>query len=86
MFSLALDPTYMEEHPMATLATFDPKDLETKVKAMYRKVAEDPHGEFHFEMGRGEIARDHTACADPLWSRLDLTAYERSIRTPRTNA
>jgi len=27
-------------------------DLETKVKAMYREVAENPHGEFHFEMGR----------------------------------
>jgi arsenite methyltransferase len=37
---------------MATLATFDLKDLEAKVKAMYRRVADDPHGEFHFEMGR----------------------------------
>lgn len=27
-------------------------DLETKVQAMYRDVAENPHGEFHFEMGR----------------------------------
>lgn len=27
-------------------------DLETKVKTMYRDVAENPHGEFHFEMGR----------------------------------
>ena len=26
--------------------------LEQKVKAMYRDVATDPHGEFHFEMGR----------------------------------
>src|SRR5262245_24900576 len=42
---------------MATLATFDPKDLEGKVKAMYRKVAEDPHGEFHFEMGRAMAER-----------------------------
>jgi ubiquinone/menaquinone biosynthesis C-methylase UbiE len=37
---------------MTTAVTFDPKELETKVKAMYRSVAEDPHGEFHFEMGR----------------------------------
>jgi SAM-dependent methyltransferase len=37
---------------MATLATFDPKDLKAKVKAMYARVAADPHGEFHFEMGR----------------------------------
>lgn len=35
----------------APAATFDASDLEAKVKAMYRKVAEDPHGEFHFEMG-----------------------------------
>jgi ubiquinone/menaquinone biosynthesis C-methylase UbiE len=34
------------------LAKFDPKELEAKVKAMYRSVAEEPHGEFHFEMGR----------------------------------
>jgi arsenite methyltransferase len=31
---------------------FDPKELESKVKSMYRHVAEDPQGEFHFEMGR----------------------------------
>ncbi len=37
---------------MDTLATFDPKELEIKVKAMYRDVAENPHGEYHFEMGR----------------------------------
>lgn len=33
-------------------APFDPKVLEDKVKAMYRSVAENPHGEFHFELGR----------------------------------
>jgi ubiquinone/menaquinone biosynthesis C-methylase UbiE len=32
-------------------------ELETKVKAMYREVAENPHGEFHFEMGRGLAER-----------------------------
>lgn len=37
---------------MTTAASFDPKELESKVKAMYRSVAENPHGEFHFEMGR----------------------------------
>jgi arsenite methyltransferase len=37
---------------MTVLATFDPKELEAKVKAMYREVAEKPDGEFHFEMGR----------------------------------
>lgn len=30
----------------------DNMELETKVKAMYRDVAEHPHGEFHFETGR----------------------------------
>jgi len=38
-------------------APVDSADLETKVKAMYRQVAEDPHGEFHFEMGRGLAER-----------------------------
>lgn len=27
-------------------------DLETKIQAMYRDVARNPHAEFHFEMGR----------------------------------
>ncbi len=30
----------------------DAADLEIRVKDMYRDVAQDPHGEFHFEMGR----------------------------------
>ena len=30
----------------------DTSDLENKVKEMYRSVAEDPNGDFHFEMGR----------------------------------
>ena len=32
--------------------TFDALDLENKVKKMYHDVATNPHGEFHFEMGR----------------------------------
>jgi arsenite methyltransferase len=36
---------------------FDPKELEIKVKAMYRSVAENPHGDFHFEMGRAMAER-----------------------------
>lgn len=47
---------------MAT--TFDPKELETKVKDMYRSVAENPHGEFHFEMGRALAERLGYATAD----------------------
>jgi arsenite methyltransferase len=42
---------------MTTTINFDPKELETKVKAMYRNVAEDPHGDFHFEMGRALAER-----------------------------
>ncbi len=35
----------------------DKRSLEIQVKEMYRKVAVDPHGEFHFEMGRGLAER-----------------------------
>ena len=49
---------------MTTLTSFDPKELESKVKAMYRSVAEDPHGEFHFEMGRAMAERLGYAPAD----------------------
>ena len=31
--------------------TVDVVDLEAKVKAMYRQVAQEPHGAFHFELG-----------------------------------
>lgn len=33
-------------------ATVDTRELETKVKDMYRHVAEQPEAEYHFEMGR----------------------------------
>jgi ubiquinone/menaquinone biosynthesis C-methylase UbiE len=49
---------------MPATVTFDPKDLEAKVKAMYRSVAENPHGEFHFEMGRAMAERLGYAPAD----------------------
>ena len=35
-----------------TAANVDRTALEAKVKDMYTQVAENPHGEFHFEMGR----------------------------------
>lgn len=38
-------------------AQVDRAELEGKVQAMYRDVAENPHGEFHFEMGRGLAER-----------------------------
>jgi arsenite methyltransferase len=33
-------------------ATVDTEELEAKVKDMYRHVAEEPGGEYHFELGR----------------------------------
>ena len=38
--------------------------LEQKVKSMYRDVALEPHGEFHFEMGRALAERLGYAVAD----------------------
>jgi SAM-dependent methyltransferase len=46
------------------MTTVDVKDLETKVQDMYREVAENPHGEFHFEMGRGLAERLGYPAAD----------------------
>jgi ubiquinone/menaquinone biosynthesis C-methylase UbiE len=42
----------------------DVAELQQKVKAMYRDVALDPHGEFHFEMGRALAERLGYAPAD----------------------
>ena len=39
------------------LAQVNRAELESKVQAMYRDVAERPHGEFHFEMGRAMAER-----------------------------
>ena len=36
----------------ATGTTVDSRELETKVKHMYRQVAEQPEGKYHFELGR----------------------------------
>jgi len=40
-----------------TLTTVDRAALEQKVKRMYSDVAMNPHGEFHFEMGRAMAER-----------------------------
>lgn len=39
-------------------------DLETKVRSMYQDVAQNPHGEFHFEMGRALAERLGYRAAD----------------------
>ena len=38
-------------------AALDTKELEAKVKDMYRHVAEEPHGDYHFELGRSLAGR-----------------------------
>lgn len=40
-----------------TPRSVDVTQLEQKVKEMYQRVAQDPHGEFHFEMGRALAER-----------------------------
>ena len=45
-------------------ANVNARELETKVKDMYREVATNPRGEFHFEMGRAMAARLGYAAAD----------------------
>lgn len=47
-----------------TTASVDRVALETKVQQMYREVAENPHGDFHFEMGRAMAERLGYALAD----------------------
>jgi ubiquinone/menaquinone biosynthesis C-methylase UbiE len=59
---------------MTTSINFDPRELEIKVKAMYRSVAENPHGEFHFEMGRTLAERLGYAPAD--LDRIPVEAIE----------
>jgi SAM-dependent methyltransferase len=53
------------------MPTVDARDLESKVKDMYREVATNPHGEFHFEMGRTMAERLGYSAAD-----LDLIPAE----------
>ena len=45
-------------------ATVDRSALESKVKSMYSDVAANPHGEFHFEMGRAMAERLGYAAED----------------------
>ncbi|MBI2186559.1 MAG: methyltransferase domain-containing protein [Acidobacteria bacterium] len=56
-------------NPATSVATVDRTALEAKVKEMYRQVAENPHGEFHFEMGRAMAERLGYAAADARLAR-----------------
>lgn len=46
-----------EEIAMKTHAAIDVSELEAKVKRMYRAVADNPRGRYHFEMGRSLAER-----------------------------
>src|SRR5712691_6347925 len=57
-----------------TVANVDRTALEAKVKDMYTQVAQNPHGEFHFEMGRAMAERLGYAAAD--LDRVPMQAIE----------
>jgi hypothetical protein len=66
------------------MATVDAIELETKVKDLYRYVAEQPHGAYHFEMGRA-LAERLGYPAQPTrgratWRRGTATSW-RSMRS-----
>jgi ubiquinone/menaquinone biosynthesis C-methylase UbiE len=52
----------------------DSTELEAKVKAMYRAVAEDPHGSYHFELGRDLAER--LGYPPELLDKIPLAAVE----------
>ena len=53
-----MKPPVLDEKEMAmATATVDRGALEAKVKSMYSDAAANPHGEFHFEMGRAMAER-----------------------------
>ena len=47
----------MENSGITKPSIVNAEKVEQKVKAMYTEVAENPHGEFHFEMGRNLALR-----------------------------
>jgi arsenite methyltransferase len=51
------NPSNNGNHGGEAMSTVDTHAVETKVKDMYERVAQDPHGEFHFEMGRALAER-----------------------------
>jgi SAM-dependent methyltransferase len=55
-------------------ANVNASELEAKVKDMYREVADNPRGEFHFEMGRAMAERLGYAPAD--LDRIPMEAIE----------
>jgi ubiquinone/menaquinone biosynthesis C-methylase UbiE len=47
----------LEEAVMSRTTVVDETDLERRVKDMYTQVALEPHGRYHFEMGRAMASR-----------------------------
>ena len=47
----------IEEETWKPRSIVDSRELETKVKDMYRHVAEQPEGKYHFELGRALAER-----------------------------
>ena len=68
-------------------ATVDTRELEAKVRQMYRDVALHPHRRFHFELGREVAAHlhydvDRLARVLPRpWSRSRASATTSTSRT-----
>jgi arsenite methyltransferase len=57
-----------------TGTTVDTRELETKVKDMYRHVAQDPHGKYHFELGRA--LAEHLGYPSQVLDRIPAGAIE----------
>ena len=77
---------------MDIIAPFDPKELEAKVKAMYRSVADNPHGidVAKLEEVLGELVdlsprgiRKHLDLNKPIYART--SAYGHFGRQPDTD-
>ena len=56
--------------------------VETKVKSMYERVALDPQGDFHFEMGRPLAERMRPRDLDDFQGQEHLLAADRPPRPP----
>jgi SAM-dependent methyltransferase len=59
---------------MATTPTVDVAELEARVKDMYRHVAEEPGGDYHFELGRG--LAEHLGYPAEALDRIPAAAIE----------
>jgi arsenite methyltransferase len=59
---------------METTPTVDVAELEARVKDMYRQVAEEPGGDYHFELGRG--LAEHLGYPTEVLDRIPAAAIE----------